>query len=454
MQYKLFRNDRDDRVGGGVVVYVKEYINCSHRADLQIGSLECVWLELKLHNKTYLYGTFYIPPNSTQQTWDNVYYSIDLALACNMELIITGDFNINQNKKNPNDKIQTLLTNFSLHQLIKDNTYYTETNSSLLDLIIVNCPQSIILSQVGAPLLDNIRYHLPVLGVINSNTSKNHSFKRKIYYFDRGDYNSLRQKLSIVNWNSLFVPNDIDCITSNITKTILDIADKVIPNRIITINKNDPPWITSDVKKAIRKKNRSHKKAKETKTPYYWAKFRKIRNKCNSVVKNAKINYYKQLSEKILQEKSNSKNWSKIMKSLLDSHKDKEISHLLVGNDIITDHFGIANTFNKYFNEQSNLDDSAASLPNFDTIPNSRLSDLQLTETEVEDILKTLDTSKAIGPDLVSPKLLKEASSILKSPLCRLFNLSLTAGKFPSDWKKANIIPVFKKDSPIEVSNY
>ena len=128
--------------------------------------------------------------------------------------------------------------------------------------------------------------------------------------------------------------------------------------------------------------------------------------------KNAKINYYKQLSEKILQEKSNSKNWSKMMKSLLGSHKDKEISHLRVGNDIITDHFGIANTFNKYFNEQSNLDDSAASLPNFDTIPNSRLTTLQLTETEVEDILKTLDISKAIGPDLVSPKLLKEASSI------------------------------------------
>jgi hypothetical protein len=44
----------------------------------------------------------------------------------------------------------------------------------------------------------------------------------------------------------------------------------------------------------------------------------------------------------------------------------------------------------------------------------------------VEDILKILDTSKAIGPDLLNPRLFKEAAYILKYPLCTLFNLSLT----------------------------
>jgi hypothetical protein len=34
-----------------------------------------------------------------------------------------------------------------------------------------------------------------------------------------------------------------------------------------------------------------------------------------------------------------------------------------------------------------------------------------------------------LGPDAVSPRLLKEASQILKSPLCRLFNLSLRTGQ-------------------------
>ena len=39
-------------------------------------------------------------------------------------------------------------------------------------------------------------------------------------------------------------------------------------------------------------------------------------------------------------------------------------------------------------------------------------------------------------------------------PLARLFNLSLTTGIFPAIWKKANILPIFKKDDPSITTNY
>jgi hypothetical protein len=55
-----------------------------------------VWLEIKIKNKKYLYGTFYIPPNSNLQTWDELDQSIDLALNNTHDIIITGDFNINR----------------------------------------------------------------------------------------------------------------------------------------------------------------------------------------------------------------------------------------------------------------------------------------------------------------------------------------------------------------------
>ena len=41
-----------------------------------------------------------------------------------------------------------------------------------------------------------------------------------------------------------------------------------------------------------------------------------------------------------------------------------------------------------------------------------------------------------------------------KYPLCRLFNLSLTLSTFSSEWKYANVIPVFKKDGPSNLKNY
>ena len=46
---------------------------------------------------------------------------------------------------------------------------------------------------------------------------------------------------------------------------------------------------------------------------------------------------------------------------------------------------------------------------------------------------------------------MKEVSGPLSSPLCDLFNYSLTSGHFPDEWKKANITPIYKKDDP---SNY
>jgi hypothetical protein len=62
-----YRISRVDRLGGSVVVFVKDEINCASRLELQVDSVECIWLEIKINNKKYLYGTFYIPPNSGQQ---------------------------------------------------------------------------------------------------------------------------------------------------------------------------------------------------------------------------------------------------------------------------------------------------------------------------------------------------------------------------------------------------
>jgi hypothetical protein len=83
---------------------------------------------------------------------------------------------------------------------------------------------------------------------------------------------------------------------------------------------------------------------------------------------------------------------------------------------------------------------SENSVPDITDILINGLEQITITENEVEDILKIFDTSKAIGPDLLNPRLLKEAASILKYPLCRLFILSLTLSTFPSERKYANVI--------------
>ena len=163
------------------------------------------------------------------------------------------------------------------------------------------------------------------------------------------------------------------------------------------------------------------------------------------------------ISEKINTETNGSKNWWKLVKSLLhsDSGGDRSIPPLQVENDMIQDDNKKAELFNDYFCKQADLNDSETSVPDITDILINGLEQITVTENEVEDILKILDTSKAIGPDLLNPRLLKEAASILKYPLCStLFNLSLTLSTFPSEWKYGNVTPVFKKDCPSNLKNY
>ena len=102
---------------------------------------------------------------------------------------------------------------------------------------------------------------------------------------------------------------------------------------------------------------------------------------------------------------------------------------------------------------QSYVDDSNTDLPELGQV-NSEINHINLCEDEVEDMVKIIDSTKASGPDLVNPRLLKEGATILKCPLCKLFNFSLDKAIYPSQWKKANVTPVFKNSKPNEVKNY
>ena len=69
-------------------------------------------------------------------------------------------------------------------------------------------------------------------------------------------------------------------------------------------------------------------------------------------------------------------------------------------------------------------------------------------------MLKSLDTTKATGPDGISPKLLYEAGYSIVPSLTKLFNLCLTNSKFPSMWKLANVLPLRKKGDASDFNNY
>ena len=76
------------------------------------------------------------------------------------------------------------------------------------------------------------------------------------------------------------------------------------------------------------------------------------------------------------------------------------------------------------------------------------------TVTEVNKLLKELNTTKSPGPDQVHPKVLYELTDIIDKPLCTIFNSSFKTGTVPEGWRIGQITALFKKGSKNSASNY
>ena len=68
--------------------------------------------------------------------------------------------------------------------------------------------------------------------------------------------------------------------------------------------------------------------------------------------------------------------------------------------------------------------------------------------------IKAMKDNKSPGIDGIAPKLLMETLEQISILLARVFNLSLKDGVIPFEWKEANIMPLFKKDSRYKSENY
>jgi hypothetical protein len=68
----------------------------------------------------------------------------------------------------------------------------------------------------------------------------------------------------------------------------------------------------------------------------------------------------------------------------------------------------------------------------------------------VEQGILALDTQKGLGPDGISPLILKKIVLVSKKPLAVL----LLSGVFPCVWKESYVVPLFMSGDKRNISNY
>ena len=84
----------------------------------------------------------------------------------------------------------------------------------------------------------------------------------------------------------------------------------------------------------------------------------------------------------------------------------------------------------------------------------SALSTCHFGKEDILRIINNLDSNKAHGHDEISIRMLKICGDSICRPLNIIFKTCLRTGKFPLEWKKANIVPIHKKGDKQAVKNY
>ena len=82
------------------------------------------------------------------------------------------------------------------------------------------------------------------------------------------------------------------------------------------------------------------------------------------------------------------------------------------------------------------------------------MEDIVVSEEGVTKLLKGLNPTKALGPDELHPRVLKELASGLGPVFAHLFQQSIGSGEVPKEWTFANLSPLFKKGDRSLTCNY
>ena len=142
--FEIVRTDCkvNGRNGGGVCIYLRTNLNYKIRNDLSNDKLECLTIEItKPRSKAFLVSTWYRPPNSPSELFNEFEKVIDKIDAENKDLFLLGDLNcdfLSGSTTYSTYPLTNVFDIYGLRQLITEPTRVTPTSQTLIDLCITN----------------------------------------------------------------------------------------------------------------------------------------------------------------------------------------------------------------------------------------------------------------------------------------------------------------------------
>ncbi|CAG9126469.1 unnamed protein product [Plutella xylostella] len=349
------------------------------------------------------------------------------------------------------DHANNFLDTINFCALQQFNNVQNEFNR-ILDLVL--CNDQVVVHKCNAPLVPEDPHHKAICVSLSFvELEPLPSLKRRTFCYNRGDYDKICKDICDVDW-FLILNNGTyeECITS-FYNIIYDIRNKYVPLSNQTVGKY-PPWYNRSLIKSLNEKFKYHKKYKKYGNLSDKFTFSFLRDKVKRLEKLCYDRYISVIEDSI---ESNPKSFWTFIK-----RKRKGTSFpscMTYSNISSTSGEQMSDLFSNYFqstfrqcDQQSNCTHASNFLNQSNAV--SDVSSVEISSSEIERLLKSLDLNKSAGPDDLPAIFLSRCSKALSIPLSLLFKRSLAEGVVPVIWKSAFISPIHKKGPKNLVENY
>ncbi|CAB4006245.1 Hypothetical predicted protein [Paramuricea clavata] len=301
--FSTVRKDRaSEQRGGGLCTYINKelnFIELDYFSDVQV---ETQWFLLKPYilprniNSIIMVTVYHPPQNNNNILRNHLFQSLDIALTKypNSGIIILGDFN--------QFKPGSLCSSYKLKKLVLRPTRGANILDQIYSNLHRNYCESLILPPIGSS--DHSSIILKPKAYCPTTQPTTRILRRDCRLANK---QALTMELSRTDWSCVqhytTCNEKLTCFNAILSKAI----DSHLPMRSIKLHPSDKPWINTNIKKLIAKRQRAWLTGHPSAYSFY-------RNKTTKLCRQARRTYF---NSKILNTKdSNPKKWWKNIKAL------------------------------------------------------------------------------------------------------------------------------------------
>ena len=260
-KYNLVILDRN-RNGDGIALFIKKEYKFSY--SLNFEHLECIHLQLKIHNSDCNFLIIYKPPKMNEKLFINELDEILCQLDRSLPLFIIGDLNIDL-KSSKGQKLLQFMKSNDLSNFVDDYTrvaskYNNNINEftisrSLIDVIIHNKNIISKTKVVPCPFSD----HCFVIAELTLQRAKNVSQSIEVRNLNIKNLNRITNEISMLDFGNLYNYSSVNQIWSKFQDSILKITNKTAPLHYISFNKKSClPWYDKELYLLKKKRDAAH----------------------------------------------------------------------------------------------------------------------------------------------------------------------------------------------------